>query len=57
LYRSLKFVWGYPTKFAGLTQNPKKNIRTPNQVCLVRQMCTGAKNSCGGYPTELAPGA
>jgi hypothetical protein len=40
------------------------NIRTSNQpiktkfsqkkVCLVPQMCTGAKNSYGGYPTEFA---
>jgi hypothetical protein len=47
-----------------LTQNPKKNIGTANQpiktkifpkkVCLVPQMCTGAKNSYGGYPTEFA---
>jgi hypothetical protein len=58
---------GYPTEFAGSTQNPKKNIGTSNQpikmkifpkkVCLVPQMCIGAKNSCGGYPTELASGA
>jgi hypothetical protein len=22
-----KFIWGYPTKFAGSIQNPKKNYR------------------------------
>jgi hypothetical protein len=54
-------------EFAGWIQNPKKNIGTSNQpiktkifpkkVCLVPEMCTGAKNSYGGYPTELAPGA
>jgi hypothetical protein len=58
---------GYPTEFAGSTQNPKKNIGTsdqpiktkisPKKVCLVPQMCTGAQNSYGGYPTESAPGA
>jgi hypothetical protein len=47
-------------------RNPKKNSETPKQtsrtksfpkkVCLVPQMCTGAKNSYRGYPTELAPG-
>jgi hypothetical protein len=38
------------------------NIKTTNQnrafsqkkVCLVPQMCTWAKNSYGGYPTEFA---
>jgi hypothetical protein len=53
---------GYPTEFAGSTQNPEKNIGTsnhpiktkifPKNVCLVPQMCTEAKNSYEGYPTE-----
>jgi hypothetical protein len=29
--RSQKFVWGYPTEFAGSTQNHKKLIEAPNQ--------------------------
>jgi hypothetical protein len=28
--RKQKFVWGYPTDFAGSTLTPKKIIRTPN---------------------------
>jgi hypothetical protein len=28
--RRQKFKWGYPTEFAGSTQNPKKIIGTPN---------------------------
>jgi hypothetical protein len=28
--RRQKLVWGYPTEFAGSTQNPKKIIKTPN---------------------------
>jgi hypothetical protein len=28
--RSQKFVWGYPTEFAGSAQNLKKIIGTPN---------------------------
>jgi hypothetical protein len=61
--RGQKYAW---TEFAGPTQNLKKNIGTSNQpfktkifpkkVCLVPQMCTGPKNSYGGYPTELAQG-
>jgi hypothetical protein len=31
MFSNLKFVWGYPTEFAGSTQNPKKNIETSNQ--------------------------
>jgi hypothetical protein len=54
---------GYPKKFAGLPQNPKKNIGTSNQpiktkifpkkVCLVPLMSIGAKNSYGGYPMDF----
>jgi hypothetical protein len=45
---------GYPTEFADLTQNPKKISEhqinqskrkfSQKKVCLVPQMCTGAKN-------------
>jgi hypothetical protein len=28
--RRQKFVWDFPTEFAGSTQNPKKIIETPN---------------------------
>jgi hypothetical protein len=55
---------GYPTEFAGSTQNPKKIIGTPNlptkakmflkKLCIVPQKCKGAKNSYGSYPTEFA---
>jgi hypothetical protein len=58
VFRTLKMERGQKyalTEFAGSTQKPKKNIRTSNQpiktkifpkkVCLVPQMCTGAKNS------------
>jgi hypothetical protein len=37
--------------------NQSKRKFSQKLVCLVPQMCTGAKNSYGGYPTELAPGA
>jgi hypothetical protein len=52
---------GYPTEFAGSTQNPKKIIGTSNQPkkfsknCVsYRKKCKGAKNSYGGYPAEFA---
>jgi ribosomal protein S17E len=55
---------GYPTEFAGSTQNFKNIIETSNQpiktkifskkVCLVSQKCKRVKNSYGGYPTEFA---
>jgi hypothetical protein len=51
-------------KFAGSTENHKKNIETsnlpiptkmyPRKLCFVPQKCKGAKNSYRGYATELA---
>jgi hypothetical protein len=37
--------------------NQSKRKFSQKKVCSLPQMCTGAKNSYGGYPTELAPGA
>jgi hypothetical protein len=45
---------GYPTKFVGLNQN---KIAGLPKVCLMPLKFEGAKNSYGGYPTELAPEA
>jgi hypothetical protein len=47
-------------ELAGLTQNPKKNIGTPNISIKTKKFpkqtifckCKGAKNSYGSYPTE-----
>jgi hypothetical protein len=36
--------------------NQSKRKFSQKKVCLVPEMCTGAKNSYEGYPTELAPG-
>jgi hypothetical protein len=43
-------------KNIGTSNQPIKTKFFPKKVCLVPQMCTVAKNSYGGYPTELAPG-
>jgi hypothetical protein len=34
--------------------NQSKRKFSQRKVCLVPQMCTGAKNSYGGYPMEFA---
>jgi hypothetical protein len=60
-------VWGLPDRICGLDPKSLKKISehqinqsnrkfSQKKVCLVSQMCTGAKNSYGGYPTELAQG-
>jgi hypothetical protein len=41
----------------GTSNLPIKTKIFPKKVCLVPLMCIGAKNTYGGYPTELASGA